>query len=142
MKMRLITGAQIKEVEGSYHEIMSQGNNPMPIDMGEPFSMTHIEFHKELVKGRRYQRMTEYGEIETFLVGFDEQTARVLEALPTKELEEFEKQIERLEKQRRHWKIMAEQIDKNYMELLWRFQQMEQMNLWERLKLAWKGFGE
>lgn len=87
MKTVIISDPKVTIVEGSYAEILQKHSN-QPIDASKGNSKTYGEVRKELIKARKFQRMTN-GQIETYLIGFDEHTCQLLEILPTRELWEL-----------------------------------------------------
>ena len=88
---RIITGLKVTEIEGDRHFIhmMAHTNPRRPIDFNDLDSPSFMELEKELIVARRYSRMSPDGEVETWLIGFDEESCKVLDILPTGEREDY-----------------------------------------------------
>ncbi|MDC1268176.1 hypothetical protein N8Z76_00425 [Gammaproteobacteria bacterium] len=120
MKTVIISDPKITVVDGDYRRIerMAMEEPYMPVDLEDPESPVYGEVKVELIKGRRFSRMTN-GQVETWLIGFDKRTCESFEILPTREYEELESLRSETKRQREEIHKYLGRIEAGHKATLW-----------------------
>jgi hypothetical protein len=131
-KIKLIEAVKVTDVysrESDFRVNVLYSNPDSYLEIGCYTDVIKENVEEKIIKSRRYSRMTKSGDIETKLLGFDDEVCRILEILSNDEYGELEHLRDQYYSMRRKYMDKESLLTSMYDKM----DKLENASFWKRL---------